>query len=214
MSVVAVAGAGTEVGKTFVAAAVLRALHERGYEIAARKPVQSFSPGDASTDADELARATGADATDVCPRHRWLPVPLAPPMAAEALGLPPFTVHELATEVMDGLPDGGRALVETAGGVRSPIAADGDCVDLIAALEPALVVLVADAGLGTINAVRLSVDALAANETVVYLNRFDPANDLHARNLEWLTERYGLRALTAIDDLAAQVARAAAGNAR
>jgi dethiobiotin synthetase len=202
MRIVAVAGTGTDVGKTFVAAGVLRTLHERGCEIAARKPVQSFSPGDPSTDADELARATGADATAVCPRHRWLPVPLAPPMAAEALGLPPFTVDDLAAEVTADLPDRARVIMETAGGVRSPIAADGDCVDLIGALTPALVVLVADAGLGTINAVRLSVDALRRQRVVVYLNRFDAGCDLHRRNLEWLTARTGLQVLTDVENLA------------
>jgi dethiobiotin synthetase len=202
MRVVAVAGTGTDVGKTFVAARVLRTLRERGYEISARKPVQSFSPGDASTDADELARATGADANTVCPPHRWLPVPLAPPMAAEALDLPPFTVLDLATEVTAGLPDRACVLVETAGGVRSPIAADGDCVDLIDALAPAIVVLVADAGLGTINAVRLSVDALPSRRVVVYLNRFDAECDLHRRNLEWLTARAGFEVTTEIAHLA------------
>jgi dethiobiotin synthetase len=202
MKIVAVAGTDTDVGKTFVAAAMLRTLHERGYAIAARKPVQSFSPGDPSTDADELARATGADATDVCPRHRWLPIPLAPPMAAEALGLPPFTVSELVAEVTAVVPDRARVLVETAGGVRSPIAADGDCLDLIGALEPAIVVLVAHAGLGTINAVRLSVDALRRQRVVVYLNRFDAGCDLHRRNLEWLTARAGLQVMTDVENLA------------
>ncbi len=52
--------------------------------------------------------------------------------------------------------------------------------------------LVADAGLGTINAVRLTVDALRAGPTVlsaalvVVLNRFDAAEDLHVRNRQWL----------------------------
>jgi dethiobiotin synthetase len=202
MRIVAVAGTGTEVGKTFVAAGVLRTLRVRGYEVAARKPVQSFSPGDASTDADELAQATGADATTVCPRHRWLPVSLAPPIAAEVLGLPPFTVDELATEVKAGLPDRARVLVETAGGVRSPIAADGDCLDLIGALAPAIVVLVADAGLGTINAVRLSVDALWRQRVVVYLNRFDAGCDVHRRNLEWLTARAGFHVMADVGELA------------
>jgi dethiobiotin synthetase len=202
MSVVAVAGTGTDVGKTFVAAGVLRTLHKRGYAIAARKPVQSFSPGDASTDADELARATGADPTTVCPRHRWLPAPLAPPMAAEALGLPPFTVGELAAEVTANLPGHARVLVETAGGVRSPIAADGDCVDLVVALAPALVVLVADAGLGTINAIRLSTDALARQRVVVYLNRFDADCDLHRRNMDWLRARAGLHVVADVETLA------------
>ncbi len=42
-------------------------------------------------------------------------------------------------------------LVETAGGLRSPIADDGDCRSFVQGLAPDVVVLVADAGLGTIN---------------------------------------------------------------
>ena len=209
MTVVAVAGTGTEVGKTFVAAGLLRALEARGCAFIPRKPVQSFAPGDDATDADVLAGAAGVDATAVCPAHRWLPTPLAPPMAADALGLPPFTIAELVSEVRAGSPENARVLVETAGGVRSPIASDGDCVDLVDALDPALVVLVADAGLGTINAVRLSVDALAPRETVVYLNRFDARDDVHVRNLAWLTERTNLTVLTTVEDLAGMIEHAA-----
>ena len=51
-------------------------------------------------------------------------------------------------------------LVETAGGVRSPQADDGDVRRHGRAVVPDAVVLVADAGLGTVNAVRLSVAAL------------------------------------------------------
>jgi dethiobiotin synthase len=208
MKLVAVAGTGTEVGKTFVAAGLLRALDTLGCAFTPRKPVQSYAPGDDATDADVLARAAGVDPTDVCPAHRWLATPLAPPMAAEALGLPPFTIADLASELTTGLPPDAHVLVETVGGVRSPIAEDGDCADLIAALAPVLVVLVADAGLGTINAVRLSVDGLGAHPTVVFLNRFDRDCDLHARNLAWLTARAGLHVLTGIVELGAFVARA------
>ena len=89
-------------------------------------------------------------------------------------------------------------LVETAGGIPSPLAADGDCLALCEALAPDVVVLVADAGLGTINAVRLTLDVLGplAALAVVVLNRFDPESDLHRRNLEWLSRRDGRRLLT------------------
>jgi len=209
VTLLAVAGTGTDVGKTLVAAAVLRTLRSRGHAVAARKPVQSFASGDPSTDADLLALATGAEPTSVCPRHRWLPVPIAPPMAAEALGLAPFTVADLAAEVRAGEPAGTLVLVETAGGVRSPIATDGDCVALINALAPALVVLVADAGLGTINLVRLSVDALRGYRVVVYLNRFDDHSDLHDRNARWLRTHEGLEVVTEIEALATLVEPAA-----
>jgi dethiobiotin synthetase len=201
LSVVVVAGTGTDVGKTYVAAALLHELRARGRLVAARKPVQSFTPGDTATDAHVLAQATGVEPIDVCPPHRWLEIPLAPPMAAEALGRAPFTIADLATETAASAPADMPMLVETAGGVRSPIAADGDCVGLIAALAPDLVVLVADAGLGTINAVRLSRDALRTEQVVVYLNRFDGRTDVHERNAAWLRTREGLDVVTDIEAL-------------
>ncbi len=71
---------------------------------------------------------------------------------------------------------------------------------MVAALAPDVVVLVADAGLGTINGVRLSMDALATAtdalpgaETVVVLDRYDGHHDIHRRNRQWLSQRLGYR---------------------
>jgi dethiobiotin synthetase len=205
LTVVAIAGTGTEVGKTYVGAALLRTLREGGYAVAARKPVQSFAPDDAATDAEVLALATGEDPRVICPAHRWLRVPIAPPMAADALGLPPFTIAELAAEVRATAPDDTLVVVETAGGIRSPIADDGDSGALIDALAPALVVLVADAGLGSINLVRMTVDALRQHPVVVHLNHFDPVWHLHARNADWLRTREGLEVVTDIEALATRI---------
>jgi dethiobiotin synthetase len=186
--IVFVTGTGTEVGKTWVTAAVAARLGAAAY-----KPVQSFTSGDIHTDAHVLAHATGAAPADVCPLHRWLPVAMAPPMAAAHLGLPRFTIAELAAEVPAGE---GLLFIEGAGGLRSPIADDGDSLALADAIHPDLVVLVADAGLGTINLVRLSTDALAAHDTLVYLNRFDERDELHRANRDWLTTREGLEIVT------------------
>jgi dethiobiotin synthetase len=119
---------------------------------------------------------------------------MALPMAADVLGRPSFGIADLFEELRWPLDPVEVGLVETAGGVRSPLAADGDCVAFCAALAPDLVVLVADAGLGTINSVRLSADSLGVLEceVAVDLNRFDTAKNLHKRNLEWLHTRDGL----------------------
>ncbi|MBA3653083.1 MAG: dethiobiotin synthase [Actinobacteria bacterium] len=184
-----ITGTGTEIGKTWVGAALALALRESGSTVAARKPAQSFDPGDTMTDADVLAAATGEHPHAVCPAHRWYGVAMAPFMAAEALELSPLFLAELVAEIQwppDQPVDVG--LVEAAGGVRSPMTSDGgDAVDLAGLLAPDLVVLVADAGLGTINAVRLCLDALESHRVVVFLNRFDENSDLHRRNLAWLT---------------------------
>jgi dethiobiotin synthetase len=69
----------------------------------------------------------------------------------------------------------------------------------------ACVPLVADAGLGTINAVELSVTALGAHTVVVFLNRFDERDDLHRRNAEWLRSQAARNVVTEIEVLADQV---------
>jgi dethiobiotin synthetase len=205
--VVAVTGTGTDIGKTWVTAAVARLLRARGVRVAARKPAQSFAPSDPleSRDASVLAAATGVRADDVCPPHRNYERALAPPMAAAALGREPIRLRELLDELRwPSDVDIDIGFVETAGGVRSPIADDADNVALVDALHPDLVLLVADAGLGTLNLVRLSVGVLASggHRCVVFLNRFDPADELHRANLDWLTERDGLDVVTSVEELA------------
>jgi dethiobiotin synthetase len=209
--VVAVVGIGTDIGKTWVAARVLTDLRTAGVHIAARKPAQSFDPDDdpAGRDAAVLGAATDEPPEQVCPPHRWYDVPMAPPMAADVLGRPAFTINELIAELAWPQHPVDVGLAETAGGVRSPLAADGDCLDYCAVLAPDLVVLVADAGLGTINAVRLNVAALAplGVPTVVVLNRFDAGSDLHRRNLDWLRHRDGLEVVTDSDPALLEIVR-------
>ncbi|MGD0312180.1 MAG: dethiobiotin synthase [Acidimicrobiales bacterium] len=199
---VLVCGTGTEVGKTWVCGKLLVELRSRGCSVSARKPAQSFdidSEGarlGGATDAERLGAASGEHPGSVCHSFRSYHRAMAPPMAAEALGLPSFTVADLVEEMVwppDGVEVG---VVEMAGGVRSPQAVDGDSTDLVVALAPDVVVLVADAGLGTINGVRLSMEALSTVtvdgiRTVVVLDRFDGHHDIHRRNRQWLAGRHG-----------------------
>ena len=211
--VVMVCGTGTEVGKTWVAASLLKELRGRGLTVAARKPAQSFDVdleadhrGERS-DAQVLGEASGEDPDVVCLPARSYHRAMAPPMAAEVLGLPAFTVGDLADELRWPASPVAVGLVETAGGVCSPQASDGDAVDLGRLLRPEIVVLVADAGLGMINGVRLSARALSglagaqsgtggAACLVVAVNRFDEEHDLHRRNHRWLVDRDGLEVFT------------------
>lgn len=199
---IVIAGTGTEVGKTWVGCRLLELARKRGRRVAARKPAQSFEA--APTDADLLAAATGESPHMICPVHRWYAVPMAPPMAADVLGCERLSLADLVAEIR--WPDGvDLGCVEIAGGLRSPIAHDADNVELIERLKPDAVVVVADAGLGTINSVRLSLAALGDKRVRVYLNRFDPANDLHARNRAWLRGVYGVEAASAAEELLEQL---------
>ncbi len=204
--VVVVAGTATEIGKTWVTAAVAAELRRRGTDVRVRKPAQSFEPDDPTTDADELAGATGEDPFVVCPADRRYEVAMAPPMAADVLGRPPIVLADLADEVTASWPDDPTAIgfVELAGGPRSPVAHDGDGVALAAALGPDVLLLVADAGLGTISSVRGARDSFGelAGRMLVHLNRYDDGDDLHHRNREWLVDADGFDVTTDIAALA------------
>ncbi|HWJ64936.1 MAG TPA: dethiobiotin synthase [Acidimicrobiales bacterium] len=205
---VLVAGTATDIGKTWVGGQVLSLLHQAGTTVAARKPAQSADADDPGpSDAAVLAAATGEAVEAVCPPHRWYTVAMAPPMAADALGLAVPTLADLVAELT--WPDGDPVQVgwvETVGGPRSPIGADGDAVDLAAAIDPDLVLLVADAGLGTVNSVRLGVDVFAPRRVVVFLNRYDAGDDLHRRNLDWLQTRERLEVVVDLEALSNLVA--------
>lgn len=198
-----VVGTNTEVGKTWVSAQLLSLARSTGQRVAARKPVQSFDTSPSSTDAAVLAQATGEDVHDVCPAHRNYAKALAPPMAADVLQRPRFELEDLLAE-LHWPPDADLGLVETVGGLLSPLAHDGDSVDLARRLRPDRIVLVADAGLGTLNAVRLSLAHLQPLIATVFLNRFDPDNGLHCLNRQWLAERYGIDVVTAAAELLAR----------
>ena len=208
---VACVGTATEVGKTWVGAAVLTELRRRSVNVAARKPAQSFDPtDDEPTDAQVLADAGGERADEVVPEARSYPMALAPPMAAARLHRPAPRLDELVAELR--WPERCRlGWLETVGGVRSPIAVDADSGELCVRVDPDVVVLVGDASLGAIGAVRSGLDSLAlaatpdrslATRTVVLLNRFDRHDPTHVENASWLIDRLAQPVFTEVGAIA------------
>lgn len=197
---IGVIGTSTEVGKTWVTSQLLATLKLRGARVSARKPVQSYGPDEIDTDAARLAGASGEEVADICPAHRWYPLALAPPMAAHALGRGPVWLTELLNEIR-WPADVDIGFVETVGGVRSPLACDGDSIELLRRVAVNRMLLVADAELGTINAVRLTMAAVGSIPTLVFLNRFNPHNELHELNRRWLIEHDKLTVITDLHSL-------------
>ena len=195
---VVVVGTATDVGKTFVAVELVGALVRAGLRVAARKPLQSFSPGEGATDAERLAEASGEPPHVVTDDRFSYPAAAAPPIAARRLGRPEPRRGEvlgwLAASLLDaaGAPAYDVAVVELVGGLRSPHALGADGLALLGALRPAEVLLVAPAGLGALNDVALATEAigraLPGVACSVLLNRFDRREVVHRENLEWLLE--------------------------
>ncbi|MCU7821102.1 dethiobiotin synthase [Kitasatospora sp. DSM 101779] len=162
MSVLFVTGTGTEVGKTVVTAAVA-ALADG--PVAVLKPGQTgVSPAEAG-DVAEVVRLTGRRLT-VRELARY-PEPLAPDTAARRAGLPAVRPQQVAEAVAELAADHALVLVEGAGGLLVRYDEDGHTLaDMAVAaaglgLEPSVLV-VATAGLGTLNTTALTAEALAA----------------------------------------------------
>jgi len=186
----------TGVGKTQVAAALLSLLADAGLAPAPFKPYESgCSRLSRPADALELrAAARSTDSLDQVCVHRFR-APLAPAVAAARMGVVPAFPPVL--EAFRGFA--GRSLVvEGAGGLLVPLDDRRDIVDLIEALGLP-VVLVARAGLGTLNHTGLSLRLLEARGIpvrAVVLSRSSPVKDPSVEdNATWLARRYDVTVL-------------------
>lgn len=168
MSAYFVTATGTDVGKTYVTAALLRVFREAGESASALKPVVSGFPG-ADPAMSDPGVLLGAMAEPVEPANldRIAPwrfaAPLSPDMAAAREGrsiafdeLIAFCRQRIATHK-------GLLLVEGVGGVMVPIDGAHTVRDWIAELAIPIV-LVAGGYLGSISHTLTALEALAAAE--------------------------------------------------
>jgi dethiobiotin synthetase len=154
--VVVVTGTGTGVGKTVVTAALAAVAAGRGERVAVLKPAQTgVAAGEPGDVADVVRLVPGITGRELA---RY-PEPLAPATAARRAGAPPVTPQEAADAAAKLATVHDLVLVEGAGGLLVRMSDDGTLADVAAQLD-APVLVVAAAGLGTLNATELTVEAL------------------------------------------------------
>lgn len=159
MSDILVTGTDTGVGKTVVAAALVLALRERATLAVGVKPVETGIEAEQESDSEILAKASGRDEPRARPLLRLIE-PLAPAVAAERAGRV-VQPSEIEDRLRSLRADGYRLVVEGAGGLLVPLAWGFTALDLAERLGLE-VVIVARAGLGTLNHACLTIDALHA----------------------------------------------------
>lgn len=186
-----VAGTDTGVGKTEVACGLLRSLAGRGLAPVPFKPYESGCDDlNAPSDALALQRAALSPISleQICP-HRFKSA-LAPGLAAQREGR--IASFSKTLEVYQSF-ENHHLVVEGAGGLRVPVDDQREIIDLISAMELP-VLLVARSGLGTLNHIALSVEALRTREIAVagvLLCRSTPQLDeAETSNAEWLNRHY------------------------
>ena len=156
-----ITGTDTGVGKTHLTAALLTFLRTRGVDAVPMKPVQTGSRG-----ADDLTTLLAACSMAVSDQERaWMnpysfPLPASPHLAAAQAGRS-ISLARIESAYRHLADRHDFVLVEGAGGVGVPLTRTQDTIDLIKRLQVPVLVI-ARAGLGTLNHTSLACAALAA----------------------------------------------------
>jgi dethiobiotin synthetase len=160
---IVVVGTGTSVGKTWVAREVLAELRRRDIGALGLKPVESGVREGTTTDADRLALHSVR--APMPPPYR-LREPLSPHLAARRENRS-IDAEEILTYVRShesSEPDDAPSvvLVETAGGLFSPLDASFTNWDVACSLDPARWLLVAPDALGVLHDLTATLGAARA----------------------------------------------------
>jgi dethiobiotin synthetase len=188
-----ITGTDTGVGKTLVAATLLRALAAAGHRAVGMKPVAVGLAVGETVHADVRALIAAGDVAapmaDVNP-YSFAP-PIAPHLAARAAGIAiDLDVIAAAYGRLASVSD--AVVVEGAGGVFVPLGRAIDMLDIPARLGPIPVLLVVGIRLGCLNHALLSALALGARGLALagwVANRIDPAMSEADANVSALTDR-------------------------
>ena len=169
MTAIFVTGTGTDIGKTFVSAGLIRHWRGAGRAVSAIKPVLSgFDAARAgASDAGVLLGALGRsiDDAEIARVSPWrFAAPLSPDMAAarEGLSIDFAALVEFSrkAEQHEGMHQGGILLIEGIGGIMVPLDPKHTVLDWISALRHPLV-LVAGSYIGTISHTLTALQVLA-----------------------------------------------------
>ncbi|MER0444338.1 dethiobiotin synthase [Streptomyces sp. Edi4] len=182
MTILVVSGTGTEIGKTVTTAALAAAALAGGRSVAVLKPAQTgVAPGEPG-DVFEVRRLAGEAVTGA--ELARFPEPLAPATAARRAGMTPVRPEDVAEAAAKLATEHDLVLVEGAGGLLVRFDEEGGTLAEAARMLGAPVLVVAAAGLGTLNATALTGEALRARELAcagVVVGSWPAEPDLAAR---------------------------------
>lgn len=184
-----ITGTGTDIGKTYVAGEVVAAIQGEGFDTAYYKPVLSGSDNILESDAGYVRKRCNLEQEPLSMVTTMYHDAVSPHLAAarvqEGVDLDIINADFGAVSMLHDV-----TVVEGCGGIICPLTMFADDrrimqEDVIHALDLDCLI-VADAGLGTINATVLTIEYMRARgfkiEGII-LNRFVEADEMHQDNL-------------------------------
>lgn len=210
-----VTGTGTDVGKTFVTALIVKKLRESGLSAAYYKAAMSGNekaadgkliPGDALY----VKKISGIDQPldEMCP---YIYETAVSPHLASRIEGNPVVMEEVKKGFREVCQKYDFVTMEGSGGILCPICFDEKEIwleDVIRQLRLSSLI-VADAGLGTINSVVLTAEYMRSKDLAVkgiLLNHFHPGNRMEEDNLRMCEHRTKLPVLTCVEDGSGELA--------
>lgn len=198
---------GTDVGKTYVSALILKKMREAGFNAGYFKPVLSGVVEKEGklieSDCNYVVSVAKIPTTaDDCVAYWWKEA-VSPHLAAERAGVN-INIEKIKQEFDKKQNQYDYVLIEGAGGITCPLRLQNNekylLKDLIKELE-VNIIIVADGGLGTINSTLLTVDYAKQNNIKVegiILNNFNSDSFMHQDNLKQVEYLTGIKVISTV----------------
>lgn len=198
---------GTDIGKTYISALIVKKMREKGLNCGYFKPVLSgvkeLAGHLVDSDANYVVQMADVPAiADECVSYWWKEA-VSPHLAAKRMNQK-IDISKIKYDFAQISKKYDYLLVEGAGGITCPLIIEKDekylLKDLIWELGLSTII-VADAGLGTINSTLLTVEYAKANGIEVegiILNNYDSNNFMHWDNLEQVETLCGVNVVATV----------------
>ena len=198
---------GTDIGKTYVSALIVKKMREEWYNCGYFKPVLSgvTEKGGELTESDcnfVVNTAKIPESADNCVSYYWKEA-VSPHLAAERTKTI-IDIEKIEKDFSQKQKQYDYLLIEGAGGITCPLRLQNGEKYLLKDLIKELginIIIVADGGLGTINSTLLTVEyARTQNIGIegIILNNFEPDNFMHQDNLKQTEYLTGVKVITTV----------------
>lgn len=187
LPVTLIVGTDTDVGKTWVSCALIRALRDAGQKVTAVKPIETGISDPPRPDEDGALLAAAAGQTGPSRALVRLALKAAPAVAADAAGVK-IDYEDLIARMRSLASPDSMLIVEGTGGLLSPLTWTDNHLDLAHSLD-ARVLLVAADRFGTINHTLMALRVLRTEKVPVLgvvLNQPGEADESSKTNAEVL----------------------------
>lgn len=199
---------GTDIGKTYISALIVKKMREAGLNCGYFKPVLSGVVENngklIESDCNYVVNTAKIPTTaDNCVSYWWKEA-VSPHLAAERAGAT-IDTEKIRKDFDKKQKEYDYVLVEGAGGITCPLRLQNGEQYLLKDLIKELgtnIIIVADGGLGTINSILLTIEYAKQNNINVegiILNNFDQKSFMHQDNLKQVEYLTGIKVLATVE---------------